>query len=113
MQQNAYRIAIQRVLLGVIFPPAAVWHHGTNVVIFVAFFTALGWIPGVMVAEGILLDEALKKRQERIRMETLMSNTRTLVQLPEDYQSGDERLEIAQRGQEMVEAQKQKQERKH
>lgn len=109
---------IERWVLCVVAPPLAVVDKGTNEVILVAFFTVLGWVPGVMVAFGLCLSDVYWQRQYAQRARTLdamqsdLQQRRAFVNLPERHRSGDDRYAVAVRGEAMRQRHESKQKRK-
>jgi uncharacterized membrane protein YqaE (UPF0057 family) len=98
---------IERWVLCVVAPPLAVMDKGINEVIVVAFFTVLGWVPGVMVAFGFCVSDIYWKRQYAERARTLdamqndLQQRTTFVNLPDHHRSGADRYETALRGEAM------------
>ena len=105
----------ERWILCVVAPPLAVVDQGTNEVILVAFFTALGWIPGVMLAFGLCISDIYWKRQYAKRAQTLdamqgdMQKRVAVVNLPDAHRSGENRYQMALRADAMRERQERKQ----
>jgi uncharacterized membrane protein YqaE (UPF0057 family) len=106
---------IERWVLCVVAPPLAVVDKGLNEVIVVAFFTVLGWVPGVMVAFGLCISDIYWQRQYAERARTLdamrddVKKRTAFVNLPAQHRSGEDRYQVAVRG----EAMRQRQESKH
>jgi uncharacterized membrane protein YqaE (UPF0057 family) len=100
---------IERLILCVIAPPLAVLDQGTNAVILTTFFTVLGWVPGVMVAFGLVLADNYWQRHyaktatTHQEMQASLQRRESLVNLPESHRSGEDRYQVALRGQAMRE----------
>lgn len=107
----------ERLILCVVAPPLAVIDRSLNVIILVSFFTVLGWVPGVMVALGIVISEAYWAREEKLRQRTIQhmeADTHAqqqFVNLPEAYHTNDERLRLAQQAEALREQQANKETR--
>lgn len=98
---------IERLILCAVFPPLAVIDKSTNDVILVAFFTVLGWVPGVMVAFGITLADAYWQREYAKRaaaqdqMRDSVRRKEQLVNLPDQHRSDEDRYQLALRAEAM------------
>lgn len=108
-------MTIERLILCFIAPPLSVIDRDLSTIVLVLFFTVLGWVPGVLVALGILVSEWYYAREHAKQaatteaMQSSIQQREQLVNLPETYRSGEERLDKAVRGQAWVEAQNEKQ----
>lgn len=104
-------MALKRIVLSIIAPPLSVLDHDLNTIIIVAFFTALGWVPGVMVALGIHFSDWYTARQDAKQAATLsamqahVQSGEQFVNVPDAHRSGPERLDKAVRGQAIVQEQ--------
>jgi uncharacterized membrane protein YqaE (UPF0057 family) len=104
---------VERLLLCLLAPPLAMIDKGANEVILVAFFTVLGWVPGVLIALGITTADWHAQREQAKRAATLDDMQRSiqqhdqLVNLPATHRSGEARYQLAQRAEAIRQRQEQ------